>query len=95
MSGIFRSLVRPTSRILPGAQRAVLLAAARPSQRWQIKLNSVPRAAGYSSASSLSKEEIEARVLDVFKGFEKVDPTKVTRPESCLYIIGALIGCWL
>jgi NADH dehydrogenase (ubiquinone) 1 alpha/beta subcomplex 1 len=33
--------------------------------------------AGFSVAAGLSKEVIQSRVLDVLKGFEKVDPTKV------------------
>ncbi|KAG8789625.1 Acyl carrier protein, mitochondrial [Serendipita sp. 411] len=51
----------------------------RPSQRWQMNLNKMtPRAAPYSSGGGLSKVEVEARILDVFKGFEKVNPTKLT-----------------
>ncbi|KAG8814740.1 hypothetical protein FRC17_000991 [Serendipita sp. 399] len=54
-------------------------AVARPLQRWQMSFNkNAPRAAAYSSGGGLSKEEIEARVLEVFKGFEKVNPTKLT-----------------
>ncbi|EMD42237.1 hypothetical protein CERSUDRAFT_110769 [Gelatoporia subvermispora B] len=34
--------------------------------------------AGYAAAAGLSKEQITTRVLDVLKGFEKVDPTKLT-----------------
>jgi hypothetical protein len=33
--------------------------------------------AGFSAAAGLSKDVIQTRVLDVLKGFEKVDPTKV------------------
>lgn len=56
---------------------------ARQPQRLQPKLNTLSRAAAYSSsAGGLSKDEVEARVLDVFKGFEKVDPTKVSMARS-------------
>lgn len=34
----------------------------------------------FSAAAGLSKEDIETRVLDVLKGFEKVDKTKVCLP---------------
>lgn len=34
---------------------------------------------GYSAASNLSKEEIQNRVLDVLKSFEKIKPEKVPR----------------
>lgn len=33
--------------------------------------------ANYSAAAGLSKEGIEKRILDIMKGFEKVDPVKV------------------
>ncbi len=38
------------------------------------------QSASYSAAAGLSKEQITSRVLDVLKGFEKVDPAKV-RPN--------------
>ncbi|TFY83583.1 hypothetical protein EWM64_g412 [Hericium alpestre] len=34
--------------------------------------------AAFSAAAGLNKSEIEARVLDVFKGFEKVDLAKLS-----------------
>ncbi|KAJ3895022.1 acyl carrier protein-like protein [Lentinula edodes] len=36
----------------------------------------------YSAAAGLSKSDIELRVLDVLKGFEKVDPSKLTSTAS-------------
>ena len=33
----------------------------------------------YSAAAGLSREKIEARVLDVLKGYEKVDLSQVSR----------------
>lgn len=33
----------------------------------------------FASGSSLSKDDIKARVLDVLKSFEKVDPAKVRK----------------
>ncbi|KAG2072742.1 acyl carrier protein [Suillus decipiens] len=38
--------------------------------------------ANYSAAARLSKETIQTRVLDVLKGFEKVDATKLTTSSS-------------
>ena len=38
--------------------------------------NSVPWRAG-SSAAGLTKDDIQKRVIDVLKGFEKVNPSKV------------------
>lgn len=38
---------------------------------------SVPWRAGFAAAAGLTKDTIETRVLDVFKGFEKVNPSKV------------------
>jgi NADH dehydrogenase (ubiquinone) 1 alpha/beta subcomplex 1 len=39
--------------------------------------NFIPWRAGFSAAAGLTKEAIETRVLDVLKGFEKVNPSKV------------------
>ncbi|KAH9950488.1 acyl carrier protein [Amylocystis lapponica] len=38
--------------------------------------------AAYSAAAGLSKEQISTRVLDVLKGFEKVDPSKLSASSS-------------
>ncbi|KAF8642378.1 hypothetical protein AX16_009646 [Volvariella volvacea WC 439] len=50
-------------------------------------LASAPRSqpalrARFSAAAGLSKDTIEARVLDVLKGFEKVDAAKLTTSAS-------------
>jgi hypothetical protein len=37
----------------------------------------LPPRANFAAAAGLSKDEIQSRVLDVLKGFEKVDPAKV------------------
>lgn len=58
----FRSAVRPT-----------LMAASAPRIQF---LRYSPRAA-FSAAAGLPKSEIEARILDLLKSFEKVDPAKV------------------
>ena len=36
----------------------------------------LPQRAAFSAAAGLTQEEITTRVLDVLKGFEKVDPNK-------------------
>ena len=51
--------------------RVSLSAAAIPRRTW------LPQRAAFSAASGLTKEEITTRVLDVLKGFEKVDAAKV------------------
>ncbi|KAF8898653.1 acyl carrier protein-like protein [Infundibulicybe gibba] len=38
--------------------------------------------ARFSAAAGLSKDSIQTRVFDVLKGFEKVDPTKLTTTSS-------------
>jgi hypothetical protein len=73
-----RSLARPVSSQINFTARQSVRLAGGQSQRWQMKFNNAPRAAQYSSAGGLNKEEVEARVLDVFKGFEKVNPNKVS-----------------
>jgi NADH dehydrogenase (ubiquinone) 1 alpha/beta subcomplex 1 len=40
--------------------------------------NLLPPRAAFSAAAGLSQDEIQTRVLDVVKGFEKVDPAKVS-----------------
>lgn len=54
------------------ARPRLAVPAALPSTRSWILQN-----ARYSAAAGLSKEQITTRVLDVLKGFEKVDQTKV------------------
>lgn len=39
--------------------------------------NPIPWRASFSAPAGLTKETIETRVLDVLKGFEKVNPSKV------------------
>jgi len=43
----------------------------------------LPQRAAFSAAAGLTKEDITTRVLDVLKGFEKVDPAKVYNTEIC------------
>lgn len=47
----------------------------------------------YAASAGLSKSDIEARVVDVLKTFEKVDPSKV----RCFYTRGSdrLAAVWL
>ncbi|PVG03391.1 putative ACP1-mitochondrial acyl-carrier protein [Serendipita vermifera] len=73
-----RSLIKPAPLRTTLRVRQPVTSIARQSRQWQLNFNNAPRAAQYSSAGGLSKEEVEARVLDVFKGFEKVDPSKLT-----------------
>jgi NADH dehydrogenase (ubiquinone) 1 alpha/beta subcomplex 1 len=39
--------------------------------------NFVPWRAAFSAAAGLTKDTIETRILDVLRGFEKVNPSKV------------------
>jgi hypothetical protein len=41
---------------------------------------------GYAAAAGISKEDIQSRVLDVMKTFEKVDGGKVRRIELVLAV---------
>ncbi|KAI0080093.1 acyl carrier protein [Panus rudis PR-1116 ss-1] len=60
--------------------RPSLAAAVRPSLA--TRSHFIFQAARYSAAAGLNKEQITTRVLDVLKGFEKVDPAKVTPNAS-------------
>ncbi|KAI0094755.1 acyl carrier protein [Irpex rosettiformis] len=53
--------------------RPRIAVAALPSARGRIL-----QSASYAAAAGLSKEQVTSRVLDVLKGFEKVDQTKLT-----------------
>ncbi|KZT05958.1 acyl carrier protein [Laetiporus sulphureus 93-53] len=68
-----RAISRPRISLTPRAALLPRAAAVLPQSRSRI-----PQYAAYSASAGLAKEEISARVLDVLKGFEKVDPTKLT-----------------
>ncbi|KAF7799060.1 hypothetical protein EIP86_010290 [Pleurotus ostreatoroseus] len=57
--------------------RPRFVATALPSMR-----NQFLQKAAYSAAAPLSREQITTRVVDVLKGFEKVDPAKLTDKAS-------------
>ena len=44
----------------------------------------------YASGGSLGREEIQERIVDVLKSFEKVDPAKVLLPLSLLSLLPRL-----
>ncbi|KIY62453.1 acyl carrier protein [Cylindrobasidium torrendii FP15055 ss-10] len=56
----------------PAATSARAFLAVRTAQR------QFPVARWYSAGGALNKADIESRVLNVLKGFEKVDPAKLT-----------------
>ncbi|EPT03926.1 hypothetical protein FOMPIDRAFT_1141264 [Fomitopsis schrenkii] len=68
------SFLRLATRSLPrtGALLALRTASAVPQIRGRVFQNAL-----FSAQAGLSKGEISARVLDVLKGFEKVDPVKL------------------
>jgi hypothetical protein len=80
-----RSLIKPAPLRTTLRVRQPVTSIASQSRQWQLNLNNAPRVAQYSSAGGLSKEEVEARVLDVFKGFEKVDPKKVSTSNGSIF----------
>jgi NADH dehydrogenase (ubiquinone) 1 alpha/beta subcomplex 1, acyl-carrier protein len=61
------SFIRLTARNLTRPCLALTAPRAQISVPWR----------GFSAAAGLSKHNIETRVLDVLKGFEKVNPGKV------------------
>jgi NADH dehydrogenase (ubiquinone) 1 alpha/beta subcomplex 1 len=52
--------------------------------------NALPLRSGYAAAAGLSRDAIERRVLNVLKGFEKVDPAKVR--ATCFFLLVILRG---
>lgn len=55
--------------------RVSVSAVAIPRRTW------LPQRAAFSAAAGLTREEITTRVLDVLKGFEKIDPAKVRKTK--------------
>ena len=51
----------------------------------RLHMSRIPQRASFSAASSLDRSQIEKRVLEVLKTFEKVTPEKV-RSGSCVPI---------
>ncbi|KAH9064230.1 acyl carrier protein [Lactarius vividus] len=43
----------------------------------RLHMSRIPQRAAFSAASTLDKSQIETRVLDVLKSFEKVSPEKI------------------
>lgn len=76
---------------LPSSNMSLFRVAARSVARPRVAVSFqqtrvwAPRPANYSAAAGLSKEQITTRVLDVLKGFEKVDPAKVRTIQYLLY----------
>ncbi|TDL28310.1 acyl carrier protein [Rickenella mellea] len=53
------------------------------TQLWMARSQiSFQQRANFAAAAGLSKDDIQTRVLDVLKGFEKVDPSKLTTSSS-------------
>lgn len=77
-----RSAVPSSSRAFssqiarPTLASKFLLQQSRSTPKWTLE-----SLRAYSAASGLSKGDIEARIYDVLKSFEKVDPAKVRRPS--------------
>ena len=69
--------------------RVTLSAAAIPKRTW------LPQRAAFSAAPGLTKEDITTRVLDVLKGFEKVNPAKVRNARVNAVIQGVNWGLQL
>lgn len=50
----------------------------------RLQLSRLPQRAAFSAAA-LDKSQIETRVFDVLKSFEKVSPEKVRSGPTCIY----------
>ena len=59
--------------------RLALRSLSRPRPTFAVSKQTVCRMhrANYSTAPGLSQNDVQTRVLDVLKGFEKIDPLKV------------------
>lgn len=63
---------------VPIARRALARPATVAAPRMAaIRFSPAVAARGYAAASGLKKEDIQSRILEVMKGFEKVDGAKV------------------
>jgi NADH dehydrogenase (ubiquinone) 1 alpha/beta subcomplex 1 len=72
--------VARTARVVPMSARA--MAFTRPAFVYR----------SYSAAAGLTKDDIQSRVMEVMKSFEKVNPSKVSGVSYCDR--GGLIGCY-
>lgn len=77
------SFLRPVFRAALRPQRVIALPKNRAT--WQSQLFAVQRAA-YSASAGLSSSDIQTRILDVLKSFEKVDPSKASFIEASLHL---------
>ncbi|EIW86635.1 acyl carrier protein [Coniophora puteana RWD-64-598 SS2] len=57
------------------------VALARPSIALRAR-QTIPSFRAYSATAGLSRDDIQTRILDVMKGFEKVDPAKLSTASS-------------
>ncbi|KDQ20309.1 hypothetical protein BOTBODRAFT_27731 [Botryobasidium botryosum FD-172 SS1] len=72
--------LRTSFRLVASNARATSLA--RPVASLQIPRRPLLPFRGYSAAAGLSKEDIQARIFDVLKSFEKVKTEKITPTAS-------------
>jgi hypothetical protein len=75
------SFLRIIARAAP-ARPFVQLQAPRLALQPLARARLPPRAFFAAAAGGLRKEEIEARILDIVKSFEKVEPGNVSRKQS-------------
>jgi NADH dehydrogenase (ubiquinone) 1 alpha/beta subcomplex 1 len=84
-SSLLRSAARSSSVALPRvaalapSSRLVAPAATAAFKVAPVTLGNAVR--GYASGSGLSHQEIQNRIVEVLKSFEKVDPAKVSRRQ--------------
>lgn len=76
-SSLLRSAARASSTALPRAAPQPLRVAVASSKLQAQSPLFLNAARGYASGGGLSHQEIQNRILDVLKSFEKVDPSKV------------------
>ncbi|KIM67240.1 hypothetical protein SCLCIDRAFT_1210751 [Scleroderma citrinum Foug A] len=70
--------------------RLALRSLSRPRPTFAVSKQTVCRMhrANYSTAPGLSQNDVQTRVLDVLKGFEKIDPLKLSTSASFVEDLG-------
>lgn len=67
------------------AFRRVTSSHAASSSFSRLQLSRLPQRAAFSAVAPLDKSQIETRVFDVLKSFEKVSSEKVRSGPTCIY----------
>jgi hypothetical protein len=77
-SMLFRSTLRSLKSVQPILSRQIVVRPTQPLLKFHPPVSAIFTQRHYSSGGTLAKDEVEKRIIEILKGFDKVtDPTKV------------------